>query len=179
MCDKKSFRKKVREIKKQYSLQQLRILSAKITDKILNEDFWKKAKIVLLYSPLSDEVDVTPLILDAKKNNKNVVLPIVSGENLKLGFFSDFDALTKGSFNIFEPSVADFPKEKYSEIELAFIPGMAFDKNFNRLGRGKGFYDKFLNEICNAKKIGICFPFQVFEQIPHEDYDVKMDFLYY
>ena len=58
---------------------------------------------------------------------------------------------------------------------LAIIPGMAFDGNHNRLGRGKGYYDRFLQKISQVYKIGICFPFQLVGEIPTEETDIKMD----
>mgnify|MGYP001027393104 CR=1 FL=1 len=61
-------------------------------------------------------------------------------------------------------------------IDLMIIPALAFDKENNRLGRGKGFYDKLL-ENSNTLKVGVCFPFQFLDKIPTEEFDVKMDYV--
>ena len=63
----------------------------------------------------------------------------------------------------------------YSKIQLAIIPGMGFDRQGNRLGRGKGYYDRMLAKLSHAYKIGVCFPFQLFDKIPTDIYDITMD----
>ena len=83
--------------------------------------------------------------------------------------------LKEGAFHIMEPIGSLFPEEKYQEIHLAIIPGMAFDQQGNRLGRGKGYYDRFLQKIPQVYKIGISFPFQLVDEIPTEETDIKMD----
>ena len=83
--------------------------------------------------------------------------------------------LKEGAFHIMEPIGSLFPEERYHEINLAIIPGMAFDAKRNRLGRGKGYYDRFLQKIHQVYKIGICFPFQLVDEIPTEETDIKMD----
>ena len=72
-----------------------------------------------------------------------------------------------------EPSGELF--DDYAAIDLAVVPGMAFDIQNNRLGRGKGYYDRMLPKLVNAYKIGVCFSFQRLPGIPAEGNDVKMD----
>ncbi|MBQ3655712.1 MAG: 5-formyltetrahydrofolate cyclo-ligase [Bacteroidales bacterium] len=175
ILEKKTLRKKIRELKTSFSVSELKNFSSFVTDKIKSEAFWQKASTVLLYYPLKDELDVTPLIKDAALNNKTVLLPVVENEILKLGVYKNDTLLIEGAFGILEPSTELFPEEKYSEIDVAVIPGVAFDKNGNRLGRGKGYYDRFLPELTSAYIIGVCFPFQMFEEIPSEEFDVRMD----
>jgi 5-formyltetrahydrofolate cyclo-ligase len=74
-----------------------------------------------------------------------------------------------------EPTGELFPVESYHEIDLAVIPGVAFDRLGARLGRGKGYYDRLLSQMPNAYKIGICFPFQLLERLPSEPHDVLMN----
>lgn len=80
--------------------------------------------------------------------------------------------MKKGSFGIEEPTGALL--EDYSQIELAIIPGVSFDGKGNRLGRGKGYYDRLL-PLLRSYNIGICFQFQVCQEIPTEIFDKKMD----
>ena len=157
----------------------LKKLSSEITDEIKAADFWKNPQTILLYYPLKDEVDVLPLIKEGTDSGKTVLLPAVDGENLKLGLFKNSFSLKKGRFDIYEPKTDFFAPERYLEIDLAIIPGMAFDKKCNRLGRGKGYYDRFLPLLKNAFKVGVCFPFQMFEKIPCEECDVKTDIVVY
>ena len=63
---------------------------------------------------------------------------------------------------------------EFDKIDIAIIPGMAFDRNHNRLGRGKGFYDRLLPKI-KAPKIGICFSFQVVDEVPVDELDIPLD----
>ena len=80
--------------------------------------------------------------------------------------------LKPGKYGIFELNGQEF--DDYETINLAIIPGVAFDKSFNRLGRGKGFYDRLLPKL-NCKTIGICFDFQFLDYIPSEYHDCKVD----
>lgn len=81
--------------------------------------------------------------------------------------------MTRGAFGIMEPSGELFTD--YSRITLAVVPGMAFDSHGHRLGRGKGYYDRFLPLLPQAYKIGVCFPFQLVDDVPIEPTDVVMD----
>lgn len=83
--------------------------------------------------------------------------------------------LREGAYHIMEPAGALFPPHRYSEIDVAIIPGMAFDTQGNRLGRGKAYYDRFLPKIPGAYRIGIVFPFQLLSQIPTEETDIAMN----
>jgi len=73
-----------------------------------------------------------------------------------------------------EPTGPLFAPEHYGEIELAIIPGMAFDSAGHRLGRGKGYYDRLLPNLKTAKLTGICFPFQLLEEVPAEAHDISV-----
>jgi 5-formyltetrahydrofolate cyclo-ligase len=81
--------------------------------------------------------------------------------------------LERGAFGILEPRGEVFLD--YDQVEVAIVPGMAFDKAGHRLGRGKGFYDRLLPRLTQAHKIGVCFPFQYLDEIPCEEHDVVMD----
>jgi 5-formyltetrahydrofolate cyclo-ligase len=61
------------------------------------------------------------------------------------------------------------------QLSIVIVPGMAFDKQGHRLGRGKGYYDRFLSRVPNIYKIGVCFPFQLVESVPSEETDILMD----
>lgn len=74
-----------------------------------------------------------------------------------------------------EPVGSLFPQEEYDQIELAIIPGMAFDAMGHRLGRGKGYYDRLLPQLTAAYKIGVCYPFQFVSDVPSEEHDVRMN----
>lgn len=173
--DKKALRAEIRRRKSQYSTEELRQKSQTICEWILDDGVFWASHYILLYSPLPDEVDVTPLISAAFNAGKTVLLPVVDGDNLVLKRFTGFEAMTTGSFNISEPTGEIFPLTDYHKIDLALIPGMAFDCHRNRLGRGKGYYDRLLPHLTNAFKLGVCFDFQYLEEIPSEEWDVRME----
>lgn len=106
---------------------------------------------------------------------KQVLLPVVDGSDLVLKCYERPASLREGAFHIMEPIGEPFPVSRYAEIDLAVIPGMAFDRAGHRLGRGKGYYDRLLPRLPKAYKLGVCFPFQLLDSIPCEEHDVVMD----
>lgn len=170
---KQTLRAQIRAAKRQHSSAQLADFSNNLCIKILNMPAYQSAHTLLLYSPLQDEADVSPIIDNAYKNGKTVLLPKVVGDDLELHIYKGVDTLERGAFGILEPTGEVFLD--YNQIELAIVPGMAFDKAGHRLGRGKGYYDRLLPSLKNAYKIGVCFPFQYLDEIPNEEHDVVMD----
>ena len=100
-------------------------------------------------------------------------MPVVNGDTLDLKEYIK-EKIKTGAFNIPEPFETEIIEPKY--IELALIPGVAFDKKCDRLGRGKGFYDRILNHL-TCTKIGIGFSFQIIDNVPVEDHDKPLDFI--
>ena len=130
------------------------------------------AKTVLLYHSLSDEVN-THQFIEEWCLKKQLLLPVVVGEELELRLFQNMNELKIGSFGIAEPTGPLFTD--YAKIDFVAVPGMAFDRNGHRLGRGKGYYDRLLPRLTNAYKAGICFPYQVVDEVPVEPTDITMD----
>jgi len=127
----------------------------------------------MMYYSLPDEVDTHDFINEISID-KNVVLPVVTDhENIELRIFHNPSEMKYGAYNIMEPTGKVF--DRYEEIDVAVIPGMAFDNDCHRLGRGKGYYDRFLKKVPSVYKIGICFNFQKVEHVPSSEHDVDMD----
>lgn len=169
---KKELRTFIRALKSQYDLASL---SADICNKVLALASWQEAGTLLLYYPLSDEVDVRPLIKEAFESGKRVLLPVMKGEDLELYLYEGEDSLREGAFGIMEPTGEPFAEESYDEIQLALVPGMAFDRAGHRLGRGKGYYDRLLPKLTRARLTGICFPFQLLDEVPAESHDIPVE----
>ena len=132
----------------------------------------------MLYCSLPDEVYTMDMIHWLHSEGKKIVLPkVISDCEMELREYNGDADLEVGSFGIMEPCGKLFTD--YEDIDVAVIPGMAFDKDGNRLGRGKGYYDRFLNAAGNRKgntyKIGICFPFQFVDAVPADEHDNRMD----
>ncbi len=169
---KKRLRKQIALLKKLYTKEQLSEWSSVLLTKLEDHPLFKRSCTILLYHSLPDEVDTHEFI---KKWNgsKRFFLPVVKGDELELRLYAGEESLCQGSFGIREPAEGIPANEK--EIELAIIPGVAFDRKGNRLGRGKGYYDRTLDRLEKAYRIGICFDFQILDEIPSEKNDRPMD----
>ena len=156
---------------KRQNIHNKKELSTVIVDKLLNIDIYKKAKVVALYYSLPMEVNTIDLINKALID-KIVLLPKVVNENIKFIKINSNTKYLKSNFNVLEP----IGEEYLGNIDLIIVPGVVFDKNKNRLGYGKGYYDKYL---CSKDiyKIGICFSEQIIDNIPNEKHDIKVDMI--
>lgn len=125
----------------------------------------------MLYHSLKDEV-YTHAFIEKWSTLKKIILPAVVGNELELRYYSPHHSLSTGAYGISEPTGEVVTN--YADIDLIVIPGVAFSPAGARIGRGKGYYDKLLPNIA-AYKIGICFPFQLVDDIPTEELDVAVD----
>ncbi len=172
--EKKAVRKQIREKKKDYSLEEKKEKSRLIFDQIEKLSAFRKTKIIMAYWSMVDEV-FTHDFIQKYQNEKKIILPVVEGDNLKLKVFTGLSNMKiSKSFGIGEPDGKLF--EQTDKIDIIIVPGVAFDKSLNRLGRGKAYYDKLLKNT-KALKIGVCFDFQMLESVPVDEYDVKMDLI--
>lgn len=128
------------------------------------------AQNILMYHSLPDELS-TISFLRKWKDRKNFFLPRVNGVNLDLLPYIESE-LEKGAYDIEEPTGSD--TANVDDIDLMIIPAVAFDRQGNRLGRGKGFYDRLLASS-RATKIGVGYEFQLMDEIPSEAHDVPMN----
>lgn len=171
---KKSFRKKIRSLKQHYTIEDLQHFSTLLWNKIEEASFFREASVILLYWSLPDEVSTHDFIRKWSKT-KTIILPSISGADLILKQYQGEENLIAGEgLGIPEPQGEVYPFS--GNIDLIFAPGMAFDRNKNRLGRGKGYYDRLL-EHYRCTKVGVCFHFQLFDKIPVDLYDQKMNFV--
>lgn len=171
MDKKKELRKQIKALKNMhassYAQQSVDIMAA-----LEKHPLFKSANIILLYHSLPDEV-YTHAFLEKWYNRKQLLLPVVVGDELELRRFSSPNDLQVGAYNIQEPVGECF--NDFNAIELVVVPGMAFDKQGHRLGRGKGYYDRLLPKLTNAYKLGVCFPYQYIEEVPTDEHDIRMD----
>lgn len=131
-------------------------------------DEWKRAQRVMFYHSLPDELS-TLCYLDEIKG-KELFLPRMVGDDLEVVPYGNGN-LHAGNFNVSEP---DGESVAPDTLDLIIVPGVAFDVELNRLGRGKGYYDRLLART-TAIKVGICYDFQLLDSVPFEEYDIKMD----
>ena len=172
--NKKDLRAFIRIQKGMFTPQQLDEQSAAIIRRLLAHPRVKNAQTMLLYYSLDDEVNTHEVVDRLVAEGKHVLLPAVLNDTeMELRHYEGPKDLEGGFFNIMEP--VGKPFSAYGEIDVAVIPGMAFDGRCNRLGRGRGYYDRLLPRIPDAYKIGICFDFQKLPGIPAEAHDMKVD----
>ncbi len=157
--------------KTKYSDFTLETLSQEILEKLEGLPAFQESKTVLLYHSLKDEV-CTHAFIEKWSKKKTILLPVVSGDQLELRYYTGVGDLSPGAYGIAEPTGQLV--EDYTSIDLVVVPGVAFDKEGHRLGRGKGYYDKLLPRI-PAVFAGICFPFQLIDEVPAEPFDIRMD----
>ncbi len=132
------------------------------------------ARTLFIYYSLPDEIPTQELLDEFVSKGKTVLLPrVANATDMFLHCYTGAADLKLGAFGILEPTGKPFTD--YQQIEVAIIPGMAFDKQGHRLGRGKGYYDRFLPLLTNAYKIGVCYPSRLLDEIPVDDHDIIMD----
>ena len=168
--DKKELRTLIKALKKQHTPDELDRQSEIICKKIEQHPDFINAKRVMLYNALPDEVR-TAYLIDRWRDKKTIVLPTVVGDDIIPVALDSNTGFAVGDFNILEPQ----NKPYEGSFDIIIVPGVAFDPQGNRMGRGKGYYDRFLVKYPNVKKIGICFDFQLVESIPAEPHDIRMD----
>jgi 5,10-methenyltetrahydrofolate synthetase len=174
-AEKKKLRKEIRQLKKNYSEEDLKVIGHKIISQLEKLPQFQEAQRIFIYWSLPDEVP-THEFIEKWRREKQFILPRVVGDHLELREYTGVEALKRGdSYNIKEPTgpvVTDF-----ENIDLAVIPGLAFSEKGDRLGRGGGYYDRTLPFLTEAFKTGIAFPFQVIPDIPTDQNDIKLDLI--
>lgn len=163
----------IRELKNKYTPEIKKAKSLPVLEQVEQEEHFQKAQVVLAYWSMEDEVFTHDFVCKWAKE-KTLLLPCVRGNELDIRYFDGRDKLCPGEgFAIPEPIGQLFTE--LDRIDVVLVPGVAFDSSGNRLGRGKGYYDRILRQTKKAYKIGICFDFQLLEQVPVENHDVVMD----
>jgi 5-formyltetrahydrofolate cyclo-ligase len=162
--------------------EQQEAFSRRIGDRILALSAFAAARVVMTYLDFRNEVCTRPLLPELWTQGKTVIVPYCTGEDLGLFPLENLGELAPGAWGILEPRPelrgTAGKRAKPELIDLALIPGAAFDRCGGRLGRGKGFYDRFLPRLRpDALKIGLAFECQLLESIPMTVHDVCMDFV--
>lgn len=141
---------------------------------IFDSEEWNAAQRILLYCALPDEAATDALIAKALDEGKEVILPKVDGDMVRLFLYSPADGLHGGRFGIAEPAEGSEEITDYSSIRLAFIPGRAFTMAGDRLGRGRGYYDRLLPHL-PCPKWGLALGEQIFDELPTDPWDIRLD----
>lgn len=174
MLDKSDLRKCVKAAVKALSLAEKQHLSDSLLEQVEAHSRFAAARTVMLFYSLPDEV-CTHAFVERWAAVKTVLLPVVDGDELELRRYIPGGELCESAFHIGAPVGQAFTA--YADIDLVLVPGVAFDAAGNRMGRGRGYYDRFLSQpaLKRAYKLGICYPCQLVEQVPTNSFDVPVD----
>jgi 5-formyltetrahydrofolate cyclo-ligase len=171
--DKGEVRRRMRELKRAVPFEEKLKRSETVMQQVERTDVFGKARVVLLYWSMADEVQ-THAFVERWYKEKTLVLPCVQGDDLVLRQYTGPECLVDGpQFGIGEPTGPEWTD--LDAVELIVVPGVAFDAEGNRMGRGRGFYDRLLKSTPRAVKMGVAYDFQMLPSIPVEPHDVKMD----
>lgn len=152
---------------------QIESASARLGQQFLACELYRQAKTVYFYLPYNQEVRTIPMLQQAIADGKRVAVPKIYGDEMRFIYISDLTSLEKNRWGIPEP-VADEPVAD-EPTALVLMPGLAFDREGNRLGYGGGFYDKFLSEEPNHPTVALCYDFQMVEKLETDAYDIPVD----
>lgn len=148
-----------------------------ISDTLISSELFRNADCVFLYSSHDGEINTDIISHEAEKLGIKTAYPYCVNENGIMEFyFSSRENLVNGMYGINEPDREKCEKAVFSEKSLCIVPGIAFGKNGERLGYGKGYYDRFL-ESFKGKTVGLSFEECLSENIPMEAHDRKIDYL--
>lgn len=167
---KKAIRDSIAVLKTKYSAEQKQIAANSVFLAIESMPEFIAAEVVMCYWSSDDELP-THSFVEKWSSEKKIFLPVVEGGSIILKRFSSIAGLKKGMFGIFEPNVSAIYN---GHIDIVIAPGVAFDIKRNRLGRGKGFYDRFFQKN-DAPKWGVGFDYQLLSSVPVNEYDVRLD----
>ena len=176
-------KKSLSEVKRSLRIRLLKLLRSQkeedrlkksriIRKKLFKTKEFKRAKTVLFYASFDGEVETFDMMKQAKRLGKKIVLPIIvrKKREIILSLVHDLKKdLVSGPHGIKQPRVSRLNAIRVGDIDLAVVPGVGFDKNNNRLGRGAGYYDRFLGDIPSCiPTFGLAFDFQVISAVPHK-----------
>lgn len=169
--DKKEQRKIVKEKLEKMTEDERISASDKIFDHLKNFDAYKSAKSVFCYLSTPNEADTMNIVRHAIKRGKSVYVPKTDGDLMSMVLIDVDTEFWFNQWGILEPKEGEPYK---GEVDLAVIPLIGYDKELNRLGHGKGYYDRFLEDR-KTYKLGLAFSCQELDSVATEEHDIKLD----
>ena len=178
MPNKEEIRKIVAERKQ--AISDTREMSQAVTNRFTLLPELETSSVIMTYVDFGKEVRTVSLISTMLNQGKQVVVPYCEDGEIQLFLLKNLSELAPGYFGILEPKIElrrlSEHRVRREELQLIIVPGVAFDMNGGRIGRGKGFYDRFLKKVPrDAVSIGLAFDFQIFDAVPMSENDQYMD----
>ena len=173
MTQKKDIRSEVRRRIKLLSGSEMAAAAESIFSKIEQLDIFDKADCIALFAAMNDEVPTAVALDRWPQLGKRVVVPRVEGDIMRFYDYSP-EQMRTGAFGILEPEGDNECRPE--DIDLIIVPARAFTRAGERLGRGGGFYDKYMSKAeFRASKVGIAFECQIFDSLPCDLHDIRVD----
>ncbi len=175
MLEKKELRKAIKALKQQLTEVEASRQTKNIFSQLESHELFQNAQHILFYWAMADEVKTHEFIIKHYRS-KHIYLPVIRGNDLDIVLFTGEDCLVPGAkYGIPEPSGEKINNEDI--IDAVVVPGVAFDRSGNRMGRGAGYYDRILSRVPQAKKIALAYDFQLVDAVPVEAHDIPMDWV--
>lgn len=172
---KAELRKHLSEMRKGLSLEYRRRMDYEIESRLICSEEYSKADIIFTYVSVKDEPDTRGIIHAALVNGKAVAVPLcVEDNNMEFYLIKSADDLVKGKYGLFEPDKTKCKKVEPTEESLCIVPGLSFDAKGFRLGKGGGYYDRFLKDF-KGTSAGLCYHSFLRLQLPAESFDIPVD----
>lgn len=145
--------------------------------RLITMEAFQRAACIALYSPVQQEIDTGLLFSKARADAKRVLYPLVCGITLEFIEVIESGQCTPGAFGIPEPCQTG-KDQSLEEVDLIVVPGVAFDLQGHRIGFGKGYYDRCLDQLSqHTTVVGLCHDFQLVDRIPAEGHDIRMQYI--
>lgn len=174
---KDRLRKSIEKKRNTLSTSEVLEKSSRIKKRIFEMDLFRDAQTILFYVSYGNEVYTHDMIKESISLGKTVVVPksVTKNNALILSRLTDWNNLEVGAYNILEPKQEPIEQVDVESIDLIIVPGVVFDESGNRIGHGKGYYDRLLNDSQNIPNIGLAFELQMIDNIESEKHDEKID----
>ena len=178
--EKQNLRAILSEARCSLSAAYIGALSTLVQQRVLSSQAYLAATKIVLYAPLTGEVETALIAADALRSHRRLYYPIVDQKNrrIRLGAVSDLSELALGAFGILEPAAAGALEAGELGAALVCVPGVAFTPAAARLGRGGGYYDRLLAALsAEAVTAGLGYSFQLINRLPEDLHDRRLDFV--
>lgn len=172
MATKQDIRKHILRVRDEITLENQLAWSREIENRFFEMEDCQYANVFYFYASFGKEVMTQEIIEAVLMQGKRVALPRVNGDTMDFYEIHNFEELKPGYMGILEP-VGNVPMDVPPDVVI--MPGVAFDENKNRIGYGKGYYDRFLSSIEETTKIAFAFECQIVDEIPAEAFDYRPD----
>ncbi len=174
MATKKELRIKYKSLRGQLTPDMGRHLSEQICKQLMASSLYQQAEQLYFYYPLEREVDLLPLAKLALSQGKQIAFPRVNGAQMDFYQIFSLTEFAEGNFHVMEPLSQT---QVRWERAVVLCPGLVFDRQGNRIGYGKAFYDRYLADNKKIIRLGIAYAFQVVDELKSESQDQKMQYL--